>query len=290
LDAQPSDDQRAAEAAGEKLRGLMPVAESASAGEVVERLGLWQRPLAGAAPGRPHVILNMISTADGRATIGGRSGSISGPADRGLFHALRAPADAIMVGASTVRIERYGRLISDASRRQLRERRGLLPEPLAVIVTRSLKLDPTTPLLAEPASRVVVLTPSPGEIPPTAAQVEYVRTEQDGVLDLGLAFAQLHERYGVGLLLCEGGPHLAGELLAAGLLHELFLTIAPRLAGGDPPAASAPRILAGGELEPTVELALAGVLEADSHLFLRYVVVAPERVSRETMLSSSLAS
>jgi len=287
---QPSGDPSGERRDAGLLQGLLPANEPASAAQVVERFGLWQRPVPSAAPGRPYVTLNMISTADGRATLGGRSGSIGGPADRALFHALRAPTDAILVGATTVRVERYGRLISDASQRELRARRGLPQEPFACVVSRSLNLDPNIPLLAEPASRVLVLTPSPGEIAGAAAHVEYVRAELRGALDLHGALRQLRERHGVERLLCEGGPHLAGELLAAGVLDELFLTIAPKLAGGDPPGASAPRIIAGPELLPAVALQLRGVLDADSHLFLRYGVAAPERVSSETMLSSSLAS
>ncbi len=91
-------------------------------------------------------------------------------------------------------------------------------------------------------------------------------------------------------ILCEGGPHLACQLLAAGLIDELFLSLSPLLAGGEPSAGEALRILAGGELEPPVELELLAVLHSDSGLFLRYGVSARERVSRETMLSSSLAS
>jgi riboflavin biosynthesis pyrimidine reductase len=77
-------------------------------------------------------------------------------------------------------------------------------------------------------------------------------------------------------LLCEGGPHLALQLLAAGLLDELFLSLAPLLAGGQPGDRQALRILAGQELEPPVELELLGALSSGSHLFLRYGVSAPE--------------
>jgi riboflavin biosynthesis pyrimidine reductase len=109
------------------------------------------------------------------------------------------------------------------------------------------------------------------------------------VLDLPRALEQLSERFGVRLLLCEGGPHLAHELVAGGLLDELFLSIAPELVGGESGAGRELRILAGAELDPPPALELRGVLESSSRLFLRYGVVAPERVSRETIESSSLA-
>jgi riboflavin biosynthesis pyrimidine reductase len=79
-------------------------------------------------------------------------------------------------------------------------------------------------------------------------------------------------------VLCEGGPHLARELFAAGLVDELFLTLSPLLAGGEPAGGEALRILAGGELQPPRSLELTGVLRGESALFLRYAVVSDERV------------
>ncbi len=93
---------------------------------------------------RPHVLLNMVSTADGRATLGGRSGAISDRADRELFHGLRGTVDAVMAGAGTVRAERYGRIIPSAERRRERLAHGLSEEPLACIVSGRLALGPTS--------------------------------------------------------------------------------------------------------------------------------------------------
>jgi 5-amino-6-(5-phosphoribosylamino)uracil reductase len=256
--------------------------------EIVDRLGLWDRPAAGGE--RPYVLVNMASTADGRASLDGRSGSIAGPADRQLFHALRAAVDAVMAGAGTMRVERYGRLIREESRRLLRQERGLRPEPLACIVTASLALPPDLPLLAEPEAHIVVLTPSDAELTPSGARLDYVRAPSDGELDLTYGLSQLRERFGVELLLCEGGPHLNGSLLEAGLVDELWLSLSPKLAGGDPTDGEALRIVAGEELGQPLELALLSVLEHDAQLFLRYGVSARARVSRATTESSSLAS
>jgi riboflavin biosynthesis pyrimidine reductase len=272
-----------------RLRRLMPPGEPAEVAEAVREMGLWERPVPGTAQ-RPRVLLNMISSADGRATLAGRSGALSGEGDRALFHALRVTADAVLVGAGTVRAERYRRLVRDPAGRALRREHGLAEEPLACVVSRSLALGPGLPLLEDPEARVLVLTASDGQLPDCAARVEYLRAERDGELDLGEALARLRSEFSVGLLLCEGGPHLGAQLLAAGLLDELFLSISPRLAGGDPPAGSALRILYGEELAEPAELTLLGVLESDSHLFLRYGVATPARVSRETTPSSSLAS
>jgi riboflavin-specific deaminase-like protein len=257
-----------------------------TAEEAVERFGLWERapadgrtggpkggPAAGAATG-VRVILNMASTADGRASLGGRSGPIGGRGDRELFHALRAAVDAVLVGAGTVRAERYGRLVREEASRRLRLERGLAEEPLACIVSARLDLPPDIPLLGDPAARVVVLTPSPsGEIPGGSAAVEYVRAGVDGALDPPAALAELRERFGVRTVLCEGGPRLNGALFAAGIVDELFLSLAPKLGGGAD-AEAATRIVQGPAFDPPVELDLLDVLRGGSELLLRYGVGA----------------
>ena len=231
---------------------------------------------------RPYVVLNMVATLDGRATVEGRSGPISGEADRALFHGLRTVVDAVMAGAGTVRAERYGPLVRDPERRRRRMELGLRERPLACVVSAGLAFPPDLPLLADPDSEVALLTPSDKELPDagvaTAAAVTYVRPrKQDGSLDLGAALRELHDRLQVGTLLCEGGPHLNGELLAAGLVDEIFLSVSPMLAGEDlAQEGSALRLLAGVELEPPAKLRLRAVLEHDSHLFLRYSLAAAD--------------
>jgi riboflavin-specific deaminase-like protein len=238
----------------------------------------------------------MVSSVDGRATLDGRSGPLASPADRALFHALRGVVDAVMAGAGTVRAERYGRIVRDEAARAARRKRGLTAEPLACIVSRRLALDCELPLLATPEARVAIITPSQASLPACAARVEYVRAGREGVLDLPAALRDLRERLGVRSLLCEGGPHLNASLLAASLVDEIFLSIAPKLAGGDAAGGEALRIVAGRGLERPVELQLRAVLESESNLFLRYCVRAPERVSRaegasrETTPRTSLAS
>jgi riboflavin-specific deaminase-like protein len=257
----------AAGAASHRFKRLLPAGEPASVSDIIEELGLWDRTAG--TPGRPQVILNMISTADGRATLNGRSGTLSSSADRVLFHGLRSAVDAVLVGAGTVRAEHYGRIIPDATSRERRRRRGLSDEPLACIVSNRVELEQDIPLLREPSARIVILTGSDASLPANAAQVEYIRTGHAGRFELPDAVAELGKRYGVQRVLCEGGPHLAWQLLAAGLLDELFLTVAPLLAGGE-----ALRILAGDELVPPRQLELLGVLSGGSELFLRYGVLA----------------
>lgn len=242
----------------------------ATAADFVAQEGLWRRPAGDGE--RPRVLVNMVASVDGRATISGLSAPLSGPADRALFHGLRAAVDGVLVGAGTVRAERYGRLIQDPEVRALRRERGLAEEPLACIVSGRLALSGDIPLLALPAARVAVITPSQASIPDAAAEVEYVRRAHEGALDLRAALVELRERFDVELLLCEGGPHLTSNLFAHDLVDEFFLTLSPRVVGGDAGAGEALRVLAGAELEPPRTLELIGALRGDSELFLRYRV------------------
>ena len=258
------------------LERVLPPGPPAPVEELVRWMGLWERPSEDRP--RPHVMLNMVSTVDGRATLGGRSGPISGPADRELFHALRAAVDGVLVGAGTIRAERYGRIISDAPVRAERLARGLSEEPLACVVSGRLELPTDIGLLQTEGARVAVLTSSPASLPPVPAQVEYVRCSRDGRLDLPAALGELRRRYDVRTLLCEGGPHLAQELVGANLADELFLSLSPLLAAGEPMAGEALRILAGMELQPPARLELTSVLRDESWLFLRYRVASEDRV------------
>jgi riboflavin biosynthesis pyrimidine reductase len=234
-------------------------------------------------PDRPFVLLNMICSVDGRATIEGRSGPLGNRADRELFHGLRTLVDGVMIGARTLRTERYNRIIADAPSRTRRLASGLGEEPLACVVSASLALDPRIPLLADSDARVAIVTPSSESIPRPAARVYYVRAARDGQLDLRAALGALRDRFAVRVLLCEGGPHLASELVASGLVDELFLTIAPKLvaggvesdlagAGHQPAEGAAISILSGPALDPPRVLKLRSLLESESYLFARYAL------------------
>ena len=224
---------------------------------VVEDLRFWEQ----AHDERPYLVLNMVTTADGRATIGGRSGPIGNAADQDLFHALRTRVDAVMVGAGTLRAEKYGRLVRKPERREARERAGLAPDPLAVIVSGRLDLPPDLPLLHEPDQQVLVATFSDGDLP--GPGIEYLRF-QGGAVDIPRLLAILRGR-GVRSILCEGGPTLNAELLRAGGVDELFHCLAPKLAG-EPDAPT----MVTGVLHDAIALELHWLLENDSHLFARF--------------------
>jgi len=217
--------------------------------------------------GREVLAVNMVGSADGRAAFEGRTAPLSDPADRELFHLLRAQADAVLVGPGTLRAERYGRMIKDEHRRAQRVERGLAAEPLAVTLSRSLALPYGIPLFQEPEARVVVYTSSDTEPEPCDAQLEIVRMEEPSP---SAALRDLRERLGARSVLCEGGPTLNRPLFAEGVVDELFLTISPSLVGGRDPLT-----ILEGDLPDTIALELAQVLEHDSTLMLRYRVRPP---------------
>ena len=121
----------------------------------------------------------MVSSLDGRATIDWRTKGLSTELDRRLFHHLRTQVDAVMVGAGTARIERYGRITKSAELREKRVREGLAPDPLAVVVSGRLDLPADLPLLREPEQRVLIATASDAVLPGLGEQVEYAGVGDD---------------------------------------------------------------------------------------------------------------
>src|SRR5690242_18902621 len=167
-----------------------------------------------------------------------------------------------MIGAGTMRAERYGRMVSDPQLRAYRERTGLTHDPLGVIVSNRLELPWDAGLFTDGGGRVVIFTASDEEPPETATPVTLVR-HPDGV-ELYRALEWLLTERGIRSVLCEGGPTLHGRLREGGLADELFLTIAPKIAGGE-----APRVLEGA-LPDVDEVELSWLLESQGELFGRY--------------------
>lgn len=222
------------------LRRLFPDEATVSIDEATSGLGFGDR----APANRPFVALNMVSSADGKATVQGRTAPMSAEADRQLFHHLRAQADGILVGAGTVRLERYGKVTKTDELQAIRERAGVRAAALAVVVSASGEFPPDLPLFADDGQEVRVIA--------------------DVVEGLG----ELRREHGIRSLLCEGGPTLNSTLFAHGLVDELFLTLAPTVAG----AGEALTIVEGPPLAATVDLELLSLHEADGHLFTRYRV------------------
>lgn len=221
-----------------------------------------------AREGRPRVVVAMIGSADGRATVEGRAGGLGSPADRAVLRELRAASDALLVGAGTLLAERYATVL-DPHQRARRTARGLPADPLVATISRALDRDLAgVPLFGEPQARLQVYTEAEGTAPSRGAQVAVHRFEA-GALTARACLEHLRAERGVRIVACEGGPTLLRELVAERLVDDLVLTVAPMLVAG-----TGRSVLHGPVLDPPVRMRLLDVLRGGDHLFLRYV---PER-------------
>ena len=201
-----------------------------------------ERPLS------PWVVVNMISTVDGATAVGGKSGALGGPADKAVFGAIRAVADFILVGAGTVRAENYGPPSS-----------GRL-----AIVSGSLDLDPGARVFSGGHRPVLITTRAAKEARGDALEpVADIWAFGEDRLNLRGVFdgSPLY-----GIVVCEGGPSLNGQLIALDVVDEMCLTLSSLLAGGD-----SSRAAHGPELDIPRRMQLTRILEEDGLLFLRYV-------------------
>lgn len=219
---------------------------------------------------RPYLRANMVSSVDGASNLEGRSPGLSGRADKRIFHLLRGLADVILVGAGTVRVERYSAMRPRPEWEPLRNTAGRPPAPHVAVVSRRLDLDLSIPLFAAapPDARVIVLTAASASAERRRAieRIADVVVAGEEWVDLGRAVDELAAR-GHPRVLCEGGPQLLAQIAARGRLDDLCLSVTPLLTAGD-----APRVLNGVPLAEPSRLHLAHVLEEEGHLFLRYTV------------------
>ena len=193
---------------------------------------LYRWPTAGT---EPVVRSNFVATLDGSVQgLDGRSGSINTESDHEIFALLRTLSDVILVGAGTVRGEGYQAVDLQPWQRSIRSSEGLSTFPLLVVVTRSLDLDPA--FVDPPGEHGAVLIATADYHDESAvrpfrdAGAEVLQTPGSSV-DLGWVLATLARR-GEWRILAEGGPSLHRDLLAAGLVDRLSLTLAPSVVGG----------------------------------------------------------
>ena len=154
------------------MRRLVPDPGPTSIDEQLGAYRPWDDPPAD----RPHLALNFAATLDGRAAIDGRSGAIGSATDTAMLVGLRLRFDAVMIGAGTMRAERYGRIVSDPAKRAAREALGLPGDPLMVIVG-GLDLPWDAPLFTDGGGEVLLFTGAEDDPPETATPVEVVRSD-----------------------------------------------------------------------------------------------------------------
>jgi riboflavin-specific deaminase-like protein len=216
---------------------------------------------------KPWVAVNMVSSIDGAVTLDGRSGGLSGPGDKAIFFALRSIADVILVGAGTVRAENYGPPRISAADQEARRARGQDPVPTIAVVSGRLHLDTHARLFVDSPTRPIVLTTEHADTERRAAlePIADIVAAGDTTFDAEIALERLYDR-GTRVVICEGGPTLNGWMLAADLVDELCLTVAPLVASGDDA-----RVARGLALDPPQRLLPDRILTEDGFLFLRYL-------------------
>lgn len=210
---------------------------------------------------------HMVAGIDGTAAIGGRVGSLSTQPDQTLFRRMRQIADIVMVGAETVRREGYGLVKLSPAAQEQRRRLGQPPIPPVAVVSRSLDLDWSAALFADapetaPTHVITCSSADPERLAEARRHATVILAGTDRV-EPQAALTALAEA-GHGVVLCEGGPRWLGELVAAGRLDELCLSISPLMGGDLLPVAVTP------EGAGITHFEMKGVMAEDSTLFLRY--------------------
>jgi 2,5-diamino-6-(ribosylamino)-4(3H)-pyrimidinone 5'-phosphate reductase len=206
------------------------------------------------------VFVNMVSSLDGRAVVDGHAAGLGSPVDRGLMLRLRAHADCVLNGAGTVRAERVRRRLP-AALVERRRARGQPDEPLYAVATGSGDVE------LPDAERVVVFVAeeTPREAWARLEERAEVVVAGDERPDPSYVVQLLRERYACQHVLLEGGPTFNHSALEAGVVDELFLTLAPKLVAGPGKG-----IVDGDPLERGLDL--LSLYEHEAELFLRYAV------------------
>jgi riboflavin-specific deaminase-like protein len=217
---------------------------------------------------RPYVVVNMVSTVDGKTALGPSAAGIGSRTDARLMRQIRAAVDGIIWGAGTLRADIVDPRVDVHSVRRRRER-GLSPQPVAATVSGSLDLEPTNRFFVNGPARTVVFTTddAPAERRRALAPYATIVSQPGRTVDLRVALHYLHRELGVRRLLSEGGPGLNDHLVAAGVLDELFWTVAPKLAGGH-----GRTLLDGGAPAVAIQarMELLSLYEHDGELYSRY--------------------
>lgn len=216
---------------------------------------------------RPYVALNMVTSVDGKAAVGEAAAPLGSTVDHQLMRALRAAHDAVLHGAATLRAERIDPR-AGATWRARRLARGQRPEPLAVLLTTrgDLPLDRRYFAYPEVERLIVAGTGLSAERRATLAGHARLLLAPTPAPEPAWVLDALYAAFGVRHLLVEGGPRINGALLAAGLVDELFWTVAPKLAGGGERLT----MVEGPPLAGLVRLTLLAVYLHEDELFLRY--------------------
>lgn len=236
---------------------------------------------------RPYVIANFVTTLDGVVSLGVPGQAGGGPIsgfnrhDRMVMGLLRAVADAVVVGAGTLRsvpehvwTGEYAFPDFASAYCDLRGALGKATAPLNAIVTASGDIDPGAHVF-HAGVPVLIVTHEEGaqrlrsrRFPPSVTVVPVCAS---GPIHPRAILAAITRRRASDLVLVEGGPHLLADFLAESCLDEQFLTLSPQVAGRDD-RSQRPGMVAGRTFAPEHPLwaRLASIKRGGDHVFLRY--------------------
>ncbi|OLC52594.1 MAG: hypothetical protein AUH85_16650 [Chloroflexi bacterium 13_1_40CM_4_68_4] len=209
----------------------MPDVRPLSAEGAVEVTSLYIDLLGAEVHGdRPHVALNMVMSADGRATLAGTA-DIGSRTDRALLRHLRSLADAVVIGAGTLRANDFAPRVNSREAMDRRELAARPPQPLGVVVSRLGDVPLDRKFFALPQERIVAVSDRTSESTRERLRKAGATVASFGAneVDLAALLRWLLRERRARVVLCEGGPHLVGQLLRARLIDEVFLTQAWRV-------------------------------------------------------------
>lgn len=220
----------------------------------------------------PYVVVNMVTTLDGKVALDGKASPIGGAVDRLLMRNIRCAVDAVLVGAGTARAEEMNLGVPDALSEK-RRANGLSGQPLGAILAGSQELPLDKKVFRSDATNLVVFA---GEATPEATLREasalglrVFRSHASHYPDPAEVLRVLKSELGVHRLLVEGGPTINGSLFSSGLVDELFLTLSPKISGSrDGPSLAA----SDHPARPLTNMQLASVYSSpeQGELYLRY--------------------
>jgi len=219
---------------------------------------------------RPQTTAILAMSADGKITDAARSPTLFGsPNDKDHLETQVALADAILVGATTIRRGETVLPVTNPELLKQREQQGQPPQPIQIICSRNAEINPQIKFFSQPIPRWLLTTPEGAkrwEQQPGFDRI-LVADGGDKGIDWHAAFSEMAQ-LGLERIAVLGGGELVASLVAEDLIDEFWLTVCPLIIGG----ATAPTPVEGAGFL-TVQaprLELLSVSQVEHELFLHY--------------------